>query len=80
MHSQVRLLSYLYLEALAERGEPLSRRQDLPIEAFVDVEALRRAHAAAPPHVAAVVLPMLSTSYCWLRPEVRVPVICAQME
>ena len=47
----VGLLSFNWLQARAESGEPLPRRQDLPPEAFVDVAALRAMHAAAPAHV-----------------------------
>ena len=62
----VALLSYLWMEELARSGMPLARRQDLPPEAFVDVTKLRAWHAAAPAHVAAAVVPVLSISYCWL--------------
>ena len=62
----VALLSYLWMEELARSGMPLARRQDLPPEAFVDVTRLRAWHAAAPAHVAAAVVPVLSISYCWL--------------
>lgn len=64
----VLLLSYRWLEELAASGKPLSRRQDLPPAAFVDVDALRASHAALPAHIAAAVLPLLSISYCWLDP------------
>ena len=67
----VALLSYLWMEELARSGVALARRQDLPPEAFVDVTKLRAWHAAAPAHVAAAVVPVLSISYCWL--EARCP-------
>ena len=61
-----RLLSYCWLKAQAATGMPLARRQELPPEAFADLDALRAAHAASPSHIAAAVLPMVSISYCWL--------------
>ena len=67
----VALLSFNWLAARAATRAPLPRRQDLPPEAFVKVAALRAMHAAAPAHVAAAVLPMLSVSYCWI--EARHP-------
>mmetsp|Transcript_71275 Transcript_71275/g.214328 ORF Transcript_71275/g.214328 Transcript_71275/m.214328 type:complete len:250 (+) Transcript_71275:333-1082(+) len=60
-----------WLRERAQSGEPLPRRQELPPEAFADMDALREAHAALPPHIASLVLPMLSVSYCWL--EARHP-------
>ena len=62
----VRLLSFNWLVAQANASLPLSRRQDLPEEAFADVASLRAAHARLPPSIAAAVLPMVSISYCWL--------------
>ena len=67
----VGLLSFNWLADQAQAGAVLPRRQELPPEAFADVDALRAMHAAAPAHVAAAVLPMLSVSYCWL--EARHP-------
>ena len=58
----VKLLSYNWLVAHAEAGKILPRRQELPPEAFVSVDVLREQHAAAPAHVAAAVLPMVSVS------------------
>ena len=58
----VKLISYNWLVQRAAAGEPLPRRQELPAAAFADVDALRRSHAAAPKHVAAAVLPMISVS------------------
>ena len=55
-----------WLIALHDRGGRLRRRQELPPEAFVDVGALRAAHAALPPHIAQAVVPVVSISYCWL--------------
>ena len=58
----VKLISYNWLVQHAAAGEPLPRRQELPAAAFADVDALRKSHAAAPKHVAAAVLPILSVS------------------
>ncbi len=62
----VRLISLNWLIERAKSGKPLPRRQDLPRKAFVNVKALRAAWRAAPPHVRAAVLPIVSISYCWL--------------
>ena len=64
----VQLLSFLWLQKRAKEGKELPRRQDLPPEAFADMDALRKAHDDLPPHIRAAVLPMLSVSYCWLEP------------
>jgi len=64
----VQLLSFLWLQKRAKEGKELPRRQDLPPEAFADMDALRKAHSDLPPHIRAAVLPMLSVSYCWLEP------------
>ena len=62
----VQLISLNWLLVHADTGEPLPRRQELPAAAFADVAALRAAWEAAPPHVRAAVLPIVSISYCWL--------------
>ena len=62
----VRLLSFNWLAEIAESGQSLPRRQELPDAAFADMVALRAAHAALPPHVAKAVVPVVSISYCWL--------------
>ena len=67
-NGDVRLLSLRWLQQRAKSGQALPRRQDLPAEAFADIEELRCSHAALPSHIRAVVLPMLSVSYCWLEP------------
>ena len=67
----VALISFNRLAECARTGAPLPRRQELPPEAFADVRALRAMHEAAPAHVAAAVLPIVSVSYCWL--EARHP-------
>ena len=60
----VKLISYNWLVERAKARKPLPRRQELPAEAFANVAELRAMHAAAPPHVAAAVLPLVSVSYC----------------
>ena len=62
----VRLLSFNWLAEIAESGQSLPRRQELPDAAFADMAALQAAHAALPPHVAKAVVPVVSISYCWL--------------
>eukprot|EP00966_Prymnesium_polylepis_P078545 1820521-Prymnesium_polylepis.1 len=52
----------MWLIERSKSGKPLPRRQELPPEAFVDVEALRRAWLAAPLPVRTVVLPLISIS------------------
>ena len=64
----VKLLSLNWLEKRAKGGKELPRRQDLPPEAFADMDVLRKAHDALPSHIRAAVLPMISVSYCWLEP------------
>ena len=46
----------------------LPRRQDLPAEALVTAEQMRSWIDAAPAHVTAKALPLVSVSYCWLSP------------
>ena len=51
----VQLLSYPWLQKRVKEGKELPRRQDLPSEAFANMEALRKAHDSLPPHIRAAV-------------------------
>ena len=63
--SPVRLLNAHFLIALARAGGLLRRRQDLPVEAFLDLSALQRMPKAAGIRS----LRLLRVSYPWLQPE-----------
>ena len=67
----VGLLSFNWLVDQAQAGAVLPRRQELPPEAFADVDALRAMHAAAPAHVAAAVLPCSPCRTAGWRPATR---------
>lgn len=62
----VRLIRMTWLIKLAKKGGILGRRQDLPPEAFIDVEELMliydKSGKGGPDHV----LPIVAISFCWL--------------
>ncbi len=62
----VALLSASYLLKLAREGGVLSRRQDLPPEAFICVEELKRLYGKGNYDRA---LPIIAISFCWDSPQ-----------
>ena len=62
----VRLLKMSWLIALNKAGQRLKRRQELPEDAFISVDELKRTFGSGNKDG---VLPIVSISYCWLTPS-----------
>ena len=68
----VRLVKSSWIEAHSETGEPLPRRQELPEEAFITVEELKRQYEHSQslydPGKEDDVVPIVGISFCWDTP------------
>ena len=66
MTGHVRLVKMSWLIAAAEEKRILARRQELPDEAFISVEELKRMYGDGNKDG---VLPIIAISFCWLTPS-----------
>ena len=62
--SPVKLIDMRFIIALGELGGTMVRRQDLPKEAFIDLDTLKRLEGPATPS-----LPIISISHPWQQPD-----------
>ena len=60
--SPVKLIDMRFIIALGELGGTMARRQDLPKEAFIDLDTLKRLNGLG-------ILPIISISHPWQQPD-----------